>query len=60
MDQNLALVMTAVVIMLVSMMGIASYNDIRMAEAGLQQCKVTSNGYTSTIWQKTCQTQQNG
>jgi len=51
---TLLIVCTAIFLMLVFAMMISTHGDIKMAESGLQQCTVTSNGYTSTIWSREC------
>lgn len=58
MDRDLIAFFIVLVVIIITMIGGSVYNDIKMAELGLQQCNVkTSVGY-NTLWQKECQQPQ--
>lgn len=55
---SVVVLIISVVVMIISTMGIVAYNDIKMAEAGLQQCRIKADIGHSVVWQKTCQEPQ--
>ena len=55
MDKELIAFFIVVVVIFGSVIGGAVYKDVKMAELGLQQCKVKTDAGYNTLWQKECQ-----
>ena len=58
MYKELIAYLVTVTVIFGSFIGGAVYNDVKMAELGLQQCKVKTDAGYNTLWQKECQEPQ--
>lgn len=54
-DKELMAFIIGVVLIMISMMGFSTYEEIALADAGLQQCSVKTNTGYRVVWQKECQ-----